>query len=66
MALIAGGLTIADILYRNLKGKVDKREAKTQGDIIGHIDEVKNLTIMVNQARRTPKVRRKAKTREEH
>ena len=49
--LVAGGLTIAEVLRRNLKGKVDKKQVTVQGNTIGQIDEVKNLTIIINQAK---------------
>jgi len=48
--LIAGGLTISEILRRNLKGKTDNKEVIAQGVAIGQIDEVKNLTIIINQS----------------
>jgi hypothetical protein len=50
--LVGGGLTITQILRKNLKSKADKKQVTAQADTIGHIDEVRNLTIIVNQAKR--------------
>jgi len=50
--LIGGGLTITEILRKNLKGKADKKQVIAQGNVIGQIGDVRNLTIIVNQAKR--------------
>ncbi len=57
--LIAGGFTIADVLHKALRGKVGKQEAKTQGSAILNIKEVQNLRVIVNEARRSTKRRKK-------
>jgi hypothetical protein len=59
--ILAGGLTISQILRRNSKGKVSTQETRIHGDKIIQINRVKNLKIIVNESRKKSKQKRNRK-----
>jgi hypothetical protein len=58
--ILAGGLTISQILKRSSKGKVSNQEIRIHGDKIIHIGKVENLKIVVNESRKKSKQKRKS------
>jgi hypothetical protein len=57
VGLVSGGFTIADVLSRMLKGKANKQDVKVQSGAILSINEVQNLNIILNQARKPTRQR---------